>query len=75
MDKDIQELKAGLKKFKPNTLDEVKADAKYNYLRQLKEQREKAAFEEAKIEGNLDDYIEELKSEVRNEQEPAKKGK
>ncbi len=75
MDKEI-ELKAGLKKFKPNSLEAVKADAKYNYLRRLKEQREKAAFEEAKIEGNLDDYIEELKSEVKEqESSPAKKGK
>ncbi len=73
MDNEVKDLKAGLKKFKPNSLDEVRADAKYNYLRRLKEQREKEAFEQAKVTGNLDGYIEELKTEVSLEK-PAKKG-
>jgi len=71
---ETKDLKAGLRTFKPNSLDEVRADAKYNYLKRLKEQQEKARFEEAKHEGNFDKYIEESMAEVKGEV-PAKKGK
>lgn len=62
-DKDINEVKKGLgkDKLKPNWLDEVKADAAYNYLSRLKEQQQKAAFEEAKATGKVDELIAEMK--------------
>jgi hypothetical protein len=52
MEKDINELKAGLKKPRTLTnLEEVKLDAKFNYLRRLREQQEKEAYENAKAKG------------------------
>jgi hypothetical protein len=62
-DKDVNELKQGLgkDKLKPNWLEEVKQDAAYNYLKRLREQQEKAAFEEAKTKGNVDELIASLK--------------
>jgi hypothetical protein len=51
-----------------NWLDEVKADAKYNYLKRLREQEEDRRFEEAKQKGT----VKEVLSEVL---EPTKKGK
>lgn len=62
-DKDLNELKQGLgkDKLKPNWLDEVKQDAAYNYLMRLREQKEKAAFEEAKSKGSVDELLADLK--------------
>lgn len=48
---DIKDLKQGIKKYGKNDLEEVKADARYNYLMRLREQQDKAAYEEARANG------------------------
>lgn len=72
--KETKELIAGLKKFRKNDLDEVKADAKFNYMTRLREQEAKRQYEEAKAKGPeavaklAELQLEEFKG-------PAKKGK
>lgn len=74
MDNEIKDLKAGLKKYGRNNLDEVRADAKFNYLSRLKEQQEKARYEEAKAKGTraVDELVD---KEIAQFKSSAKKGK
>lgn len=44
-----------------NWLDEVKVDAKYNYLKRLREQEEDRRFEEAKQKGTVEEVFTEIK--------------
>jgi hypothetical protein len=76
MDNETKDLTAGLKKFKHNVLDEVRADAKFNYLRRLKEQQEKAEYEEAKTQGYgaVDEFVDREISQLKTSSS-AKKGK
>jgi len=73
-DLNINELKEGLKRQKPSPLEQVKQDAKYNYLKRLKEQQEKAAYREAQEKGSdaIEKFFEEQKLAVKK---PSKKGK
>lgn len=77
MENETKDLTAGLKKFKPNTLDEVRADAKFNYLRRLKEQQQKAEYEEAKTQGfgAVDELVNREISQLQGKSGSAKKGK
>lgn len=70
---DTNDLKQGLKKFGKNDLNEVRADAKFNYLSRLREQREKEAYAAARAEGY--EAVEELTKKTIAEFQTPKKGK
>lgn len=61
---------------KLNPLDEVRAAAKYNYIKNLRDKEEREAFDAAKVNGGVDELVEvrlaELKAKKTNIE---KKGK
>jgi hypothetical protein len=70
---DTKDLKAGLKKYGKNSLEEVKADAAYNYLRRYREQQEQQAFADAKAKGL--EEVDKLTQQAIAELKSTKKGK
>lgn len=72
-DNSTTDLKAGLKKYGKNSLEEVKADAAYNYLRRYREQMEQQAFADAKAKGL--DEVDKITQQTIAELKSTKKGK
>ena len=70
---DTKDLKAGLKKYGKNSLEEVKADAAYNYLRRYREQLEQQAYTDAKAKGL--DEVDKITQQTIAELKSTKKGK